>query len=149
MEDRLRAFGRQRDGKGTVRVGPGHQEHRHLLAPFGKVHVDVPEIALGTLTRIMVERDKRLHPAPLLAANIETYPFLAAGVAVFVAQAAKDFSGGVPLLARSILVRLQDRIDRRLERIENRGRRLPRISLRLRLPEDLTDLAPRVMEATG
>lgn len=150
VQDRLRALGRQRNGERAVGVAPGHQKHRHLPAPLGEVHVDVAEVALGTLARIVVQRNEGLHAARRLPANVETHPFLAALVAVFVAKSAKDLGGGVPLLARRLLVRLQDGINRWLERIEDRRPRpARRIWLGLRLPEDLADLAPRVMKPPG
>lgn len=148
-EDGFAALTGQRDGEGAVRVGPSHQEHRHLSAPLGEVHVDVPEVTLGALAGIVGERNEGLRRAPLLGANVETYPFLTTLVAMFVTQATKNLGGRVPLFAWRLLVRLQNGIDRCLERIENRRRRLTPIRLGLRLPEDLANLAPRVMEATG
>jgi len=118
-EDRLGALRRQREGERTVGVAPRHQEHRHLPAPLGEVHVDVAEVALGTLARIVVQRNERLHAARRLPANVEAHAFRAALVTVFITKSPKDLGGGVPLLARRLLVRLQNGINRRLERIED------------------------------
>jgi hypothetical protein len=85
VKDRLGALTRQRDGEGTVGVGPSHQEHRHLPAPVGEVHVDVAEVALGPLAGIVVKWDERLDRALLMPANVKPNPFLTARVAVLVA----------------------------------------------------------------
>lgn len=90
-----------------------------MPAPVGEVHVDVAEVALGTLAGIMVQRNEGLPAARLLPAQVETHSFLAALVTVFVAKSAKYLGGGVPLFTRRLLVRLQDGIDRRLERIKD------------------------------
>ena len=121
-----------------------------MLASLGEVHVDVAEVALGTLAGIVIQRNERLHVALLLRANVEAHALFAATVAVFVPQPAEDLGGRVPLLARRRLVGLQDGIDRWLERIEDRRCRLPRrIRLGLRLRENLADLTPRVMKTPG
>ena len=67
VQDRLGAFGRQGDGERTIRPRPGRYQHRHLPTAFGKINVDVAEVALQTLTRIVVQGNE--HFAALLGAT--------------------------------------------------------------------------------
>jgi hypothetical protein len=66
----------------TIRVAPGHHQHRHLPPPVGKIDVDVPEVGFQALAGIVVEGDEGLALVALLVADIEADPFIAAGVIV-------------------------------------------------------------------
>jgi hypothetical protein len=61
MQDRLGLLARHCDDEGTVRVRPGHQQHRYELAAFGKVHMDVAEVTFDALAGLVVERDEGLR----------------------------------------------------------------------------------------
>jgi hypothetical protein len=149
VQDGLGALGRQGDREGTVGVGPGHQQHRDEAAAVGEIDVDVAEVGLQALARIVVERDERLALSPALGEEVEPDALIAAGVAVLVAQAAEDLGGGVLLLARGLLVGPKDGVDDRLEGIDDRGHGAALVGSGFRLGEDLADLAPRVVEPAG
>jgi hypothetical protein len=69
---------------------------------------------------------------------------------MFVAEAAEDLGGGVPLLPGRLLVGAEHVVNDGLEWIENRLRRgASRVGFGLGLPEDLPDLAAGVMEKSG
>jgi hypothetical protein len=61
VQDRLGAFAGQGDGEGTIRVSPGRHQDRHQPAAIGEIDVDVTEVALQTLTRIVVQWDECLR----------------------------------------------------------------------------------------
>ncbi len=64
VENGLGAFGGKRDDEGAVGVAPGDDQHGHLSAAFGEVHVDVSEVRFESMTRRVVERDERLAAVP-------------------------------------------------------------------------------------
>jgi hypothetical protein len=130
----------------TVRVRPSEQQHRHLASALGEVRVDVAEVRFETLARIVVQRDERLAPPRGLPIDIAADPVVAAGVAVLVAQPPVDLGSGVLLLGRRRHVGLQDHLDHRLERIEDRRHWSPLIRLGFGLGEDLANLASRMMK---
>jgi hypothetical protein len=146
VQDRLGTLAGQRDGKRTIRVSPGEQQHRHLPAAVREIDVDVAEVRLQALTRVVVQRDKGLPLAVLLPADVEPYALVAATVGVLALQTAKNLGRRVPLLARRLFVRLQQGVDHRLERIEDRWQRATLIRFGFGLGEDLTDFAARVMK---
>src|SRR5512135_1503233 len=100
FEDGLGALERQRDHERGVGVGPGGDEEGDEPAAVGEVDVDVAEIRLEALAREMAQGDERLLPPPPVLEHIALHLGVPAGVAVFVAEAAKDLGGGVPLLGR-------------------------------------------------
>jgi hypothetical protein len=108
--------------------------------------VDVAEVRLQTLARIVIERDERLTLRPLLSQQVEPDALIAARVAVLVAQAAEQLGDRMPLLARRLFVRKQNGVDDRLERIDHRRHGLTFIGLRFGLGKDLADLASRVLK---
>jgi hypothetical protein len=68
----------------------------------------------------------------------------------FVAQAAVDYARGVALLAWRALISLEDGVDERLVRIEDRRERLPfRVRLRFRLADNLANLALGMVKRAG
>jgi hypothetical protein len=107
------------------------------------------EVALQALTRIMVQRNERLRPGPSQRQHIVAHAAVAAGVAVLVAQAAINLGDRMALLARRVVVAAQDRVNDRLERIDDRGHGLALVLLGLGLSQDLADFAPRMMKAAG
>jgi len=149
VEDRLGALGRQGDRKGAVGVGPGHQQHGDEPAAVGEIDVNVAEVGLQALARIMVERDEGLALGPPLGEQVEADALVAAGIAVLVAQTAEEFGGGMPLLAGGVFVGPEDLINDGLERVQDRGQRAALVASGLGLGEDLPDLAPRVMKPAG
>ena len=149
VQDRLGALGRHGDDEGAVGVRPGRQQHRDLAAAVGKVDVDVAEVGLEALARVVVERDEGLRPSTALAPEVVADALVAAGVAVFVAQPAGDLGDRVALLAWCGFVGADDLVDDRLERVDDRGQRSAPVGLGLGLGEDIADLAPRVMKPAG
>jgi hypothetical protein len=89
------------------------------------------EVGFKALTRKMAQRDECLPVASPMFENIALYLSIPTRVAVFVAEAAKDLGGSVPLLGRRGLIVGEDLVDDRLEGAElgrvpspNRGNRL-------------------------
>jgi len=111
--------------------------------------VDATEVTLQALAGVVIERDERRRRRGPLAADVVADAFVAAGVAVFVAQPADDLGDGVALLARRGFIGAEDRVDDGFEGIDHRGDGPASIGLGLGLGEDLADLAARVMEASG
>jgi hypothetical protein len=148
MQDRLGTLAGQGDGKRTVRVRPGEQQHRHLPAAFWEGDVDMAEVGLQALAGIVVQGNERLALLALLAGDVPPHAVVTAGVVVLGLQPAKDLGGGVLLLGRSVLIGLQDGIDDGFERIDHRGQWATLIRFGLGLAEDLPDLAAGVMKAS-
>ncbi|HEV3164001.1 MAG TPA: hypothetical protein VGZ22_08200 [Isosphaeraceae bacterium] len=111
--------------------------------------MDVPEVGLQALARIVVERDERLARAALLPAEVQAHAFIAAGIAMLGLQAAKDLGGGVSLLGRGVRIGLHQGVDHRLERVEHRGQFAALIRLGFGLGKDRANLPARVMKAPG
>jgi hypothetical protein len=149
VQDRLGAFTRQSQGERTIGVGPGHHQHRHLLAAIGEVDIDVAEVCFETLSRSVVQRNERLAPAVILTEHIVPHPLVAPGKAVLITQTAKQLGHRVPLLAWRLGVTPKNLVNDRFERVDHR-RRLPTpVWLRLGMTEDLPNLPPRVMKTAG
>ena len=142
VQDGLGAFGRQCDGEGTVGIGPGRQQHGHLPATIRKIYVDVAEVTLQALTRIVIERDERLTLGAPFAKEVLPDALIAAGVSVLVAQAPEYLGNRVPLFARRFLVGVYDGVDDGFEAIDDRRHHSALVLLGLRLTEDLPNLAP-------
>jgi hypothetical protein len=148
VQDGFGALTRQGDGEGAVRVAPGDQQHGNELAARREIDVDVAEVGFETLAGIVGERDEGLGRPRRLRTDIEADAFGTAGVAVLVAEAAKDLGGRVPLLPRCLLIGAEDVVDEGLEWIEDGGRGRPlTIGLGLGLAEDLANLTAGMMEA--
>ena len=150
VQDRLGSFRGQGQHERAVRVSPGRDQHRHLPAPVREIDVDVTEVGFQALARIVIERDERLPALATLSTDIVPYPLIAALVAVLGLQPPPQLLHRVPLLTRRLLVAGQDRIQDRLERIQDGRRRLePAVTLRLWRGQDLANLASRMMEPTS
>jgi len=149
VQDGLSALGRHGQGKGAVGVGPGGQQDGHLPAAIGEIDVDVAEVTLQALPRIVVEGDEGCLRGPCLGQHVLPDALVATGVGVFVAQAAEDLGNGVPLLAGRLRVGVQDGVDEGFEGIDNGRHDATAVRLGLGLGEDLADLAARVMKAAG
>jgi hypothetical protein len=149
VQDRLGALGRHGQGEGAVGVGPGCQQDRHWAAAVGEVDIDVAEVTLQALARIVVERDERRRLGPPLGKEILPDALVAAGIAVLVAQASEDLGARVPLLAWRRGVGLQDGVDDGFEGIDDGGQGATAVGLGFGLGEDLADLAAGMMEAAG
>jgi hypothetical protein len=72
--------------------------------------VNVAEVGLQALAWIVVERDEGLALGPPLGEQVEADAFIAAGIAVLIAQAAEELGGGMPLLAGGVFVGPKDLI---------------------------------------
>ncbi len=79
------------------------------------------DLAGGTAAR----KSRVSAPSGLLAAHMVLHHRVAASVAMLVAQPLEDALGAVLLLGRTVLVRLQDRVDHRDQRAELRLLRRP------------------------
>src|SRR5262249_52030554 len=119
-EDGLGALGRQGQGKAVVGVGPGGDQYRHQAAAVGEIDVDVAEVALQALAGVVGQRDEGLAVVAAVLADVAADLVVAAGVAVVVAQPAKELHGGVPLLGRGALVVGQDGVDDGVKGAEDR-----------------------------
>jgi hypothetical protein len=148
VQDRLGTLAGQGDGKRAVRVSPGEQQDRNLATAIGERHVDMPEVRLQALARVVVQGNEGLTLLALLAGDVPPHAVVAAAVVVLGSQTAKDPGSGVPLLGRSLFIGAQDSVDDRFERIHHRGERASLIRFGLGLAEDLADLAARVMKAS-
>jgi hypothetical protein len=111
--------------------------------------VDVAEVALQALARIVIEGNERRPAGAPLRQEILTHPFITSGIVMFIAEASENLGAGVALLAWGLLVGAQEIIDDRLERIEDGGQGAPLVLLGLGLVEDLANLASGMMEASG
>jgi hypothetical protein len=149
MQDRLGAFGRQRDSEGAIGIGPGREQHGHQPAAVGEIDVDVAEVGFEPLSGIVVERDERRALGPSLGQQVLPDALVPAGVVVFVAQTPENLGDRVPLLARRVLVGAKDLVNHRLERIDDRRHRPALVLLGLGLGENVTNLPPRMMKLAG
>ncbi len=125
VEDRLGTLSGEGEGKGAVGVRPGDEQDGDTLAARREIDVDVAEVGFEALAGVVIERDEGLGRQRPLGADIEAHPLRAAGVTVFVPEAAEDLRSGVPLFAGCVLVGPEDAVDDRLERVEDRRRRRP------------------------
>jgi hypothetical protein len=146
MQDRFGALARQRDREGTIRVAPSRDQDRHEPAALGEVDMNVAEVGFEPLTRIVIEWDECLALRARLRRDVSPDATIAAAVALLVTQAAKNLGGRVSLLGRRLLIGLQDVVDNRLERIDDRRHDAPRVRLGFGQGENLADLAARVMK---
>ena len=105
-----------------ARVTPRQQQHRDLPTALREIHVDVTEVRLQPPARWMRQRNKRLALDPANLAHIAPDLVVAARVALLVPQAAIELRGGVPLLARGLLILGQDLLNPPLVRAEPRSR---------------------------
>lgn len=149
VQDRLGPLRRQGERERSIGIPPGHEQHRHEPTPIGKVDVDMAEVRLQPLPRIVVQRDEGLTLRPPLGKDILPHAVVAAVVAVLVAQTTKDLGHRVPLLPRRGLVATENRVDHRREWIDHRGHPSALVLLGLGLSQDLPDLAARVMKPPG
>jgi hypothetical protein len=141
VQDRLGALRRQGDGEGAVGVRPGDQQDGHTPAAVGEIDVDMAEVRFETLAGVVIERDERRRLRSALAADVIADALVATGVAVLVAQAAHDLGDRMPLFTGRRLVGAEDRVDDRLEGIDDGHHGSASIGPGLGLGEDLADLA--------
>ena len=80
--------------------------------------MDVTEVGLEVLAGEVAQRNECLLVAWPELEHVALHLGVAAGVAVLVAEAAKDLCGGVPLFGRGVLVVGEDLVDGRLEGTE-------------------------------
>jgi hypothetical protein len=147
----LRLLTRQRQRKAKARVTPRQQQHRDPLTPWGKIHVDVPEVRLQSPARRMSQRDKRLSLGPAHPADVTANLVVATRVAVFVPQTTIELRRRVLLLARGLLILGQDLLNDRLVGTQPWCRPVPRQSVRMGLTlfQHLPDLPPGMVEPPG
>jgi hypothetical protein len=147
VQNRLGALAGQRQRERAVRVRPSHQQHGDWTPAVGEVDVDVPEVGLQALAGCVVQRDKCLAVLAVLAEHVLAHAFITPRVTVLIPQAAEKLGHRMALLPRRLDIAAQDVIDDRLEGIHHRRHRPTPIRLRLRLGEDLPNLASRMTEA--
>jgi len=134
VQDRLGAFAGQGDGERAIRVPPGRQQHRHQSSAVREIDVDVSEVCFEPLARIVVERDEGLALVALPVADVQPHALVATGVVVLLLEPPPDLCRRVPLFARRFLIVLEEGVDDRLERVEDRRRQvLPHVGRRLRV----------------
>jgi hypothetical protein len=81
-QDGLGSLGRQSDREGAVGIGPRGEQHRHPSAFLGEIDVDVPEIALEPLARLMYQWDERLALPATMLADVPANLIIAAAIVV-------------------------------------------------------------------
>jgi hypothetical protein len=119
VQDRLGALARHGQRERTIGIRPGHQQHGDLAAAVGEIDVDVTEVGFEPLAGVVVQRDKRLASRQVLGKHVMTDALVAAGIAVLGAQPPENLGDRVPLLARRVGIGPEDRVDDRLERIDD------------------------------
>ena len=129
VQNRLGAFGRQRQGERRVRVTPGDDQDRNLTPALGEVDVDVAEVGLGTHARPMLQRDEGLAAVESSLPEVAADLIVLAGVPLLGDQTPVNLRGGVPLLARGGLIGGKDLIHKWSKRPEHRSR--PRLDKRV------------------
>jgi hypothetical protein len=143
LEERLGALAREGAAEERVGVRQGHDEDGHLGRPAVERDRGLAEVGLGLAGRVG-QRDEDLGVAALPGADGVLDDGQAAGVAVLVAEPPVDPDGGVPLLPGGLAVVLEDLVDDRQERLEDR-RPLGRgaaVARRLGVREDLAEGLP-------
>ena len=147
-QDRFGALTGQGQDKGVVGVGPDGDQEGDQASAGGEIDMDVAEIGFEPLAGGMSQGDEGLAVPPAVLPEVTLDLAVAAGVAVFGAQAAKHPHGGVPLFGRSVLVVGQDLVDDGMQGSQDGCGSVPglRVRNRLGLVQDLADPVPRVME---
>jgi hypothetical protein len=107
------------------------------------------EVGFKALPREMAQGNEGLPVAPPVFEDVALHLSIPARVAVFVAEAAKDLSGCVPLLGRSGLVVGEDLVDDRLEGAEPWRVASPNRGNRLGMCKGLSDRDPGEPELAG
>jgi len=124
-EETLLPRRRERAHERLERVGQADAEERRLLVHPGDAHQGVAPVALRLCPRRVRQRQEAPRRALLLllpALHVLPDGALLARVAVLRDQAVVDALGCVPLLARRRPVRLQPRVDRGRDRVQQRPR---------------------------
>ena len=128
----LRAFPREHLAVDRIRVRQTHHEQGDLSLLPPDLHVGKPEVHLG-FTRGMRQRQEHLFPTQ----SPGTYRVLDDRVttreAVLVTQPFPDPLGRVPLLARCLLICLQNLLDDRQKRLDLRPGPRPSLAISWRL----------------
>jgi hypothetical protein len=119
------------------------EEVRLLLDPADHDQ-RLAEIGLGVPGRV-VQRHEHLAAAPLMLAQVRLHDGVAAGEPVLVPQAVENPLGRVPLLARTVQVLAQPRVDDLGEPVQLRPlhRRRPPVARRHRVDDHLVDAVAR------
>jgi hypothetical protein len=115
----------------------------------GEVDVDVAEVGLEALAWEVAQRDEGLLVAWSLLEHVALHLGVATGVAMLVAEAAKDLCSGVPLLGRGVLVVGEDLVDGRLEAAELGREAVAGCGERLGMLEGFPDRDPGEVEFPG
>jgi hypothetical protein len=151
FENRFRSLRRQRYGKRAVRVRPDQNQHPHGQPALGKIHVDLSEIGLQTLSRIVRQRDERLSLLPTTLRHVTPHCIVAAFVPL-ARQSLEDPHCRVALFPRRLVVCRENLVDEAKE--------LPQLPVMLTLPlrirrrltiplENCPNLPTRVMKSPG
>jgi len=151
FQNGFHTLGRQRDRKRTVRVRPHQNQNRNRTTPLGEIDVDLPEVGLQPLARIMRQRNERFPLTLPALPDIAPHGVVAALIPL-ASQTPEDLHHRMTLLRRRLLVRGEDLVDP-LQIPGQRAVMLPLpwgIPLRLAVAaQNLTDLPPRMMKPPG
>jgi hypothetical protein len=149
FQNRLGAFGWQRDRKRRVGVRPDQNQHRNLSPPVGKIDIDLAEVGFQPLAGIVIQWDKRLAFFGPLLVHEPTNRVVTTPVGVFIAKPLEDPHRSMPLLRRLRLV-LRENLQNPIVKRSQLGSRLrlpPRVTSRFPCAlQDLADLLPRMMK---
>lgn len=148
MQDGLGLLAGQGQGERAVGVSPRRHQDRDETPLLGEIDVNVAEVALQPLAGIVVQRNEGLALLHALGQQIQPYPLVGAAIAMLVAETAKDFGGGVTLLAWRLLIAGEDGVDKGLEGIKDGGQRPSLVGFGFGVGEDFADLATGMMKAS-
>jgi hypothetical protein len=111
----------------------------------------VAEICFESLAGIARERDKSLDVLTPHLADVAAHGVVTASVTVLVTQSLENTAEGVPLFGRRLLIVGKNLLNEVIEAAELLGRRFaePSKRLRLRIGQNVADLASRMMQRAG
>jgi hypothetical protein len=132
LQNRLGPLRRKSDRKGRVGIGPDQDQHIDLPPSLREVHLDLPEVRLDPLTRVMIQRNERLPLVLMMFEEETTDRRIAPLVAVLGLQSLEDPRHRVPLLRRSRLVRFEHLQDRLVKGAQPGSRLFPPLPVGLR-----------------
>ena len=150
LQNGFRTLRRQGHGKRGGRVRPHQDQHPNGSTALGEIDVDLAEVRFHPLARIVRQRNERLTLPPATLGHVPSHRIVAALIPLGF-QPLEDPHRRVTLLPRRRFILREDRSDNAQIRPQPAVMLpLPGIPLRLPVaPDNLTDLAPRVVKPSG
>jgi len=150
FENGFRALRWQRHRERIVRIRPDQDQHRNGPTAIRKVDVNLAEIGLDALARIVAERNERLAFSLATLGHVAPHGVVAALI-LLVLESLENPHRRVALLRRLVLIGRENLVDRD-QIISQLLVMLPLTGVPLRLAvavENLANLPPRVMKLSG